>query len=1081
MKIKSLISLAIFAAFIVSCEKDMKWINPDDSKADQSEIVKICAERSAECGMIEYEYLGKTRKVFCGKCEEDYDCNTSNKCEKIGGDNDPVSDDSDTDTKPDEDIVPEPTEPTADPTNPTTDPTTEPTDTQSCTTIDGNMWSPKASSTMKWSGAVDYCNNLTACGYSDWHLPTISELRTLIKNCSGTVTGGGCGVTDSCVSLSCWNDPCSGCPNDSTGYYSKLSDIGYFWSSSTISDETDAAWSVGFYNGLLFSGDKNDQRSSVRCVRNTGGEEGRCVTAGGNWNGSQCTRTQNCSAKPANSDWNGDSSYTQEYASFGWTFVNTIYSEDAGVCHFKCVTDYVWDGSACVSVNPCNPNPCSSISNSTGICTATSATNYSCGCNGGYYWWGIEKGCIDTPLTLGKICTGQTSCYNASSSMICPTSSSADFYGQDAQYTSKCVAQSFTLGTGAQTGTVIDNNTGLIWEQSPSEGTYTWDDAPNHCADLNSSNFGGKNNWRVPNPLEFMTIVDNSKYNPATNSNFTNMPTDYSTYLWTSKEYKGDTSDAYYFSPLYGSSGENRKTKTYQVLCVSGDEMLPATSADFTTMSVIYEYGLPVIVAKAEVVTDSKTGLMWQKEYVTGKTWQEALKYCEDSNYAGYFDWRLPNENELASLVNYEKGQPYSYFPDMPSSYFPFWSSSTDVYTAEGAGVVKFFAGDVSSGYKTDKWYVRCVRNADEEILDENSDEDTDSEPDNEPDEDEIPVADDDHNPIVDEDETPDEILDMDEIDDSDNLPTHYTLGNICTGQDKCYANSGPMTCPVEGEDFFGQDAQYTGKCTAQSFTPDTDKGIIIDNNTGLTWERSPSSGTYTWDDAPNHCADLNSSNFGGKSNWRVPNPLEFMTIVDNSRYNPATNSNFTGMPTSDSTYLWTSAEYKGNTSYAYVFSPYYGYYYGYSDDPDDPCLKTKTYQVLCVGGDEMQPATSSDFTTQTISGKVVVTDSKTGLMWQKKEYETKRWQQALKYCEELTYAGYSDWRLPNKNELASLINYEKSGSPYSYFPDMPVNWFWSSSTRVSSTSRAWSVGFHSGGIVGSLNKTDTNYVRCVR
>ncbi|MBO4441796.1 DUF1566 domain-containing protein, partial [bacterium] len=171
------------------------------------------------------------------------------------------------------------------------------------------------------------------------------------------------------------------------------------------------------------------------------------------------------------------------------------------------------------------------------------------------------------------------------------------------------------------------------------------------------------------------------------------------------------------------------------------------------------------------------------------------------------------------------------------------------------------------------------------------------------------------------------------------------------------------------------------------------------------------------------------------------------------------------------------SAEYKGNTSYAYAFRPYYGSYYGYDSSS---YLKTKTYKVLCVSGDEMQPVTSSDFTTQTISGKVVVTDSKTGLMWQK-EYETgKTWQQALKYCEDSTYAGYSDWRLPNKNELASLINYEKSGSPYSYFPDMPSDWFWSSSTLVYDTSYAWYVLFYNG-FVNFHIKTYNYNVRCVR
>ena len=132
----------------------------------------------------------------------------------------------------------------------------------SCTTIDGNMWSPKASSTMSWSDAIDYCNNLTACGYSDWHLPTISELRTLIKNCSGTVTG------DSCLSYSsCWDeDSCLSCSYDDSGKYSKLGDTDWFWSSSTRSDFPGYAWYVHFYYGYVLN-NVNGNDYDVRCVR----------------------------------------------------------------------------------------------------------------------------------------------------------------------------------------------------------------------------------------------------------------------------------------------------------------------------------------------------------------------------------------------------------------------------------------------------------------------------------------------------------------------------------------------------------------------------------------------------------------------------------------------------------------------------------------------------------------------------------------------------------------------------------------------------------------------------------------------
>ena len=338
---------------------------------------------------------------------------------------------------------------------------------------------------------------------------------------------------------------------------------------------------------------------------------------------------------------------------------------------------------------PCDPNPCSSVANSTGACNV-SGTSYSCGCNSGYFW--NDGKC--KRITLGNICTGQTSCYDNGNEITCPTSASADFFGQDAQFTSKCTAQSFT----ASSNVVIDNNTGLTWEKSLSSGTYTWYNRATHCNELNSSNYGGKSNWRVPNLLELLTIIDISNNQPATNSNFTGMPTSNNTYLWTDNEYKGNNSYAYFINPYLGFNLYNEeKTNTNKVLCVSGDELVPATLSDFTTSS------------DSKTVTDSQTGLMWQKEYITNKTWQQALKYCEDSTYAGYSDWRLPNKNELASLINYGIYNPASDFPDMPSERF--WSSST--YGNGGnAWFASFQYGYVDYGAdKTGNFFnVRCVR-----------------------------------------------------------------------------------------------------------------------------------------------------------------------------------------------------------------------------------------------------------------------------------------------------------------------------------------------------------------------------------
>ncbi|MBR6244916.1 DUF1566 domain-containing protein [bacterium] len=303
--------------------------------------------------------------------------------------------------------------------------------------------------------------------------------------------------------------------------------------------------------------------------------------------------------------------------------------------------------------------------------------------------------------------------------------------------------------------------------------------------------------------------------------------------------------------------------------------------------------------------------------------------------------------------------------------------------------------------------------------------------------------------------------------------PDNLTLGNICTGQTKCFNNEAEITCPTSSSaNFFGQDAQYTSECTAQSFTVQTisSQKVVLDNNTGLMWQQTAPSTTYTWEEAKTYCSNLT---YAGYSDWRLPSPVEFHTISDNGRYAPAFNTTyFPNITDSDSSRFWTSQERKADTTKAY----YVRYYDAYSHIE----AKTTSYNVMCVRGDALPEPV---FTTQTISGEVVVNDSTTGLMWQKTYATGKTWQQALKYCEDLSYAGYTDWRLPNKNEAASLLNYNKSAAPYSDFPDMPSAWFWSSSTNVRDTDYAWHVDFFPFfyGHVDDNGKTNTGYVRCVR
>ena len=113
-------------------------------------------------------------------------------------------------------------------------------------------------------------------------------------------------------------------------------------------------------------------------------------------------------------------------------------------------------------------------------------------------------------------------------------------------------------------------------------------------------------------------------------------------------------------------------------------------------------------------VTDTETGLMWQQDESGAMTWEEALNYCEDLDLAGYEDWRLPNRNELQSIVDYTRFNPAmdrTAFPGAMSS--GYWSSTTipHPWDTHVARLVFFNNGGVSGYPKLDIFYVRAVRN----------------------------------------------------------------------------------------------------------------------------------------------------------------------------------------------------------------------------------------------------------------------------------------------------------------------------------------------------------------------------------
>lgn len=111
---------------------------------------------------------------------------------------------------------------------------------------------------VNWTQAMAHCDSLTLDGHDDWRLPTISELRSLIRGCPGTESGGACGVSDECLAIECQTEGCYQCvygdgPSNGCFGPTELADpCEYFWSSSTVAATEPRAWAVGFPSAFVY-------------------------------------------------------------------------------------------------------------------------------------------------------------------------------------------------------------------------------------------------------------------------------------------------------------------------------------------------------------------------------------------------------------------------------------------------------------------------------------------------------------------------------------------------------------------------------------------------------------------------------------------------------------------------------------------------------------------------------------------------------------------------------------------------------------------------------------------------------------
>jgi len=276
----------------------------------------------------------------------------------------------------------------------------------------------------------------------------------------------------------------------------------------------------------------------------------------------------------------------------------------------------------------------------------------------------------------------------------------------------------------------------------------------------------------------------------------------------------------------------------------------------------------------------------------------------------------------------------------------------------------------------------------------------------------------------------------------------------VDTGQSIFYDNQSEISTPIEGDDFYGQDAQYGGY--QPSYINNGDR-TVSDNITGLMWSQTPDMNgdeLINEDDKLSYTEALNgASDYGlaGYNDWRLPSIKEQYSLImffgeDPSGYNgtstdnliPFIDTNFFNFGYGDTdsgeriidaqfatSTLYVSTTMNGdNTMFGVNFAD--GRIKGYGTDPMPGQSEDKGYYVLYVRGNDSYGI--NDFND---NDDHTITDSATGLMWtQSDNEEGLLWQDAIEYAQQKnneSYLGYNDWRLPNVKELQSIVDYTRA------------------------------------------------------